>query len=159
MKPFDVHFPSNSRIDDRTRDLKASRGRSNKLSFISPTEQGCVTKWCEDVRMNRIEKVDTDHGDSILCILFIGDKYVVTGSKDTTINVYSLDGRKLRTLRGHSAAICCLASLRGGSSSSDILASGSDNGCGSIILWDTKSWQSLTKIQAHEAAVTSIVDL
>ena len=51
MKPFDVHFPSNSRIDDRTRDLKMSKDvrKGKKLSCISPTEQGCVTKWCDDI--------------------------------------------------------------------------------------------------------------
>ena len=106
--------------------------------------------------MNRIERVETDHQDSILCIHFI-DRYVVTGSKDASINVYTLDGRKVRTLRGHEAAICILASIK--SPSGEILASGSDQGCGSMILWDTRSWQILTKIKAHEAAVTTIVDL
>ena len=107
--------------------------------------------------MNRLERVETDHMDSILCIQFVGDRFVATGSKDSMVNVYTLDGRKVRTLQGHNAAICCLASMR--SQSGDILASGSDNGCGSVILWDSKSWQMISKIQAHEAAVTSIVDL
>lgn len=88
---------------------------------------------------------------------FLTDRYIATGSKDTSINIYSLDGRKVRTLRGHEAAICCLAAIK--NQSGDILASGSDNGCGSVVLWDSKSWQILSKIQAHEAAVTSIVDL
>ena len=72
---------------------------------------------------------------------------MVTGSKDNTINVYTLGGKKVQTLRGHDAAICCLASIN--TQGSDILASGSDNGCGSVILWDTRSWQMLSKIQAH----------
>ena len=97
--------------------------------------------------MNRTERIDTDHSDSILCIHFIGDKYVVTGSKDTTINVYTLGGRKIQSLRGHQAAVCCLASMK--TQSGDILASGSDHGCGSVILWDTRSWQIISKIQAH----------
>jgi len=92
-----------------------------------------------------------------LCIHFIGDKYIATGSKDHTINIYTFDGRKVKNLKGHKAAICCLAFIKG--PSGDLLASGSDNGCGSVILWDTKSWQTVSKIQAHEAAVTSIVDL
>ena len=101
--------------------------------------------------------MQTDHQDSILCIHFVADKYVATGSKDHTVNVYSLDGKKLTNLKGHKAAICCLALIKG--ASNDLLASGSDNGCGSVILWDIKSWQAVSKIQAHEAAVTSIVDL
>lgn len=104
-----------------------------------------------------MEKVETDHRDSILCIQFIGDKFVATGSKDHTISIYSLEGKKVNSLRGHSAAICCLSNVRG--PSGDMLASGSDNGCGSVILWDPRTWQMISKIQAHEAAVTSIVDL
>ena len=48
MNPFDVHYPVNSRIEEKGKDLRASRDnrRGKKLNFISPTEQGCVTKWC-----------------------------------------------------------------------------------------------------------------
>jgi WD40 repeat protein len=88
---------------------------------------------------------------------FVGDRYVVTGSKDTSINVYTLDGRKIRSLRGHEAAICCLGTIK--TQHCELLASGSDNGCGSVILWDSRNWQMVSRIQAHEAAVTSIVDL
>lgn len=160
MRAFDVHYPSNFQGEDRTiKDLKASKEikRNNKLSIVGPNEQVCVTRWCEDVRFNRLERVETDHKDSILCIQFLGDRYLATGSKDTSINIYSLDGKKINALKGHSAAICCLATVRG--PSGEILASGSDNGCGSVILWDPRSWQIISKIQAHEAAVTSIVDL
>lgn len=39
------------------------------------------------------------------------------------------------------------------------MASGSDHGCNSIIIWDTNNWSIRAKIKAHSAAVTSIVDL
>jgi WD40 repeat protein len=39
------------------------------------------------------------------------------------------------------------------------LASGSDVGCSSVILWDTNNWIAKCKMQAHTAAVTSILDL
>lgn len=39
------------------------------------------------------------------------------------------------------------------------LASGSDHGCSSLILWDIRSWTLISKIQAHVAAVTGILDL
>jgi len=99
-----VHYPANSRLEDRTaKDLRASRDvkRGKKFNAVSSNEQGCLTKWCEEIRMNRLERVETDHNDCILCIHFVGDRYVVTGSKDTSLNVYTLDGRKIRTLRGH----------------------------------------------------------
>jgi len=39
------------------------------------------------------------------------------------------------------------------------LASGSDHGCCSLILWDIRSWSPSLKIQCHTAAVTAIIDL
>ena len=39
------------------------------------------------------------------------------------------------------------------------LASGSDHGCSSLILWDTHSWTIMSKVVGHSAAVTAIVDL
>ncbi len=39
------------------------------------------------------------------------------------------------------------------------LASGSDHGCSSLILWDTKTWNMHAKVTCHTAAVTAIVDL
>lgn len=39
------------------------------------------------------------------------------------------------------------------------LASGSDHGCSSLILWDTRTWSIQSKVACHTAAVTAIVDL
>lgn len=39
------------------------------------------------------------------------------------------------------------------------LASGSDHGCSSIVLWDTSTWNMRMRIESHKAAVTAIVDL
>lgn len=102
--------------------------------------------------------METDHSDSILCIYFINDQYIATGSKDASINIYSLDGKKVRKLKGHEASICCLSTFR--NINGDLfLASGSDHGCSSLILWDVRSWTIASKIQSHSAAVTAIIDL
>ena len=66
-------------------------------------------------------------------------------------------GDKVATLRGHEASICCLALIE--DKGDTLLASGSDHGCSSIIIWDTNSWNILVKMQHHTAAVTSIVDI
>jgi WD40 repeat protein len=134
-----------------------AQGRQGRLR-VNGNEQGCLVKWCDEVRLNRLEKVETDHSDAILCIYFLNDQYIATGSKDATINIYSLEGRKVRRLKGHEASICCLSSFR--NLNGDVfLASGSDHGCSSLILWDIRSWSIQSKIQAHVAAVTAIVDL
>lgn len=40
-----------------------------------------------------------------------------------------------------------------------LLASGSDHGCSSIILWDTDTYSPVLKLEGHKAAVTCILDL
>jgi WD40 repeat protein len=62
------------------------------------------------------------------------------------------------TLRGHNASICCLSMIKT-LNNDRFLASGSDHGCSSLILWDTRTWNMQTKVACHTAAVTAIVDL
>lgn len=38
-------------------------------------------------------------------------------------------------------------------------ASGGDNGCSSLILWDPATWKIKRKVNLHSAALTCIVDL
>lgn len=83
---------------------------------------------------------------------------MATGGKDATINVYSVDGGKITTLKGHSASICSLA-LINDPVDGLLLASGSDHGCSSLAVWSTNTWNMRMKVQAHTAAVTSIVDM
>lgn len=117
-----------------------------------------ITKWAESVNLKKLERVVTDHADAILCIYFIDSRYIATGSKDKTINIYTFDGKKVTTLRGHEASICSLSAVQN-LKNQVFLASGSDHGCCCLILWDTKTWNISCRIQSHGAAVTSIVDL
>lgn len=41
----------------------------------------------------------------------------------------------------------------------EFFASGGDNGCGSLIFWDTSQWKLKKKPYSHTAALTCIVDL
>lgn len=130
----------------------------NRLEYVSSNGQCALIKYGDTVNFNHKERIVTDHTEAILCIFFINDKYIATGSKDKTINIYSTDGSKVTTLRGHAASICCLSMIRT-VSNDRYLASGSDHGCSSLILWDTRTWSMHSKVQCHSAAVTAIVDL
>lgn len=66
-----------------------------------PNQQCAVTRYGENMSFNHIARIVTDHTDAILCIFFIGDRQIAAGSKDKTISIYSLDGSKLATLKGH----------------------------------------------------------
>jgi WD40 repeat protein len=59
-------------------------------------------------------------------------------------------------LHGHKAGICTMAQIKG--KTYELLASGGDQGCGSVILWDLASWKLKTHFTPHSAAVSSIMD-
>lgn len=83
---------------------------------------------------------------------------MAVGSKDGLVTVYDEGtGQNITVLRGHKASICKLALVS--HNGKKYLASGSDHGCSSIILWDLSTWSIRMKMEYHKAAVTAIVDL
>ena len=66
-------------------------------------------------------------------------------------------GQQIANLKGHKAGVCKLALVV--SNGKKFLASGSDYGCSSIVLWDILSWNMRMKIESHKAAISAIVDL
>lgn len=172
---FDVQFPQNRYSPPRAPETENMKKRShptsevinswdieptqkNIVKKVSRTQQGTIVKWADGISLRKTERIVTDHQDSILCIFFIDNQFIATGSKDKTINIYDLEGKKITTLRGHDASICSLSTIKTNPSNT-YLASGSDHGCCCLILWDIRTWTICSRIQAHVAAVTSIVDL
>ncbi|XP_029971332.1 p21-activated protein kinase-interacting protein 1-like isoform X2 [Salarias fasciatus] len=78
------------------------------------------------------------------------ERFVVTGSKDETIQVYDM---KKKTEHGallhHDGTISCLEFY----SSSHLLSGGED---GLLCVWSTKKWECLKSIRAHKGHVTSL---
>ncbi|XP_014864318.1 PREDICTED: p21-activated protein kinase-interacting protein 1 [Poecilia mexicana] len=78
------------------------------------------------------------------------EKFVVTGSKDETIQLYDM---KKRTEHGallhHEGTITCLEFY----GSSHLLSGGED---GLLCVWSTKKWECMTTIKAHKGHVTSL---
>lgn len=133
-------------------------GKKAKKEFsISQSEQIIEVDWAEEIGLKHFNCIQPDHTDSILCGIIISNRFLVTGGKDGLLNVQTLEGSKVTTLRGHEAGICTLSLIDDGGNVH--LASGSDHGCNSIIIWDINNWSIKAKIKAHTAAVTSIVDL
>lgn len=114
--------------------------------------------WVEDLGLRPLATIRPEHSDIVLCAILVNGKFIVTGGKDSNLNVYTIDGARVTTLKGHQASICSLAIINDPNEGT-LLASGSDYGCSSLIVWTTSNWSMRMKIQAHTAAVTSIVDL
>ena len=93
--------------------------------------------------------------DILLCTLFVNNgKNVLIGCKDKNIYVYSTaTGKYMQTLSAHRASVCSLSNF------GSFFASGGDNGCGSLILWDSSQFKLKRKVNLHAAALTCIIDL
>lgn len=78
------------------------------------------------------------------------ERFVATGSKDETIQLYDMKKRiEHGALLHHDGTITCLEFY----GSSHLLSGGED---GLICVWSTKKWECLKSIKAHKGPVTSL---
>lgn len=78
------------------------------------------------------------------------EKFVVTGSKDETIQVYDMKKRiEHGALLHHDGTITCLEFY----DSTHLLSGGED---GLLCVWTTKKWECLKTIKAHKGSVSSL---
>ncbi|XP_026005958.1 p21-activated protein kinase-interacting protein 1-like [Astatotilapia calliptera] len=78
------------------------------------------------------------------------ERFVVTGSKDETIQVYNMKKRiEHGALLHHDGTITCLEFY----GTSHLLSGGED---GLLCVWSTKKWECLKSIKAHKGHVTSL---
>lgn len=124
--------------------------------MISQTGRNLMVDSLDKVSIKPLNTVIIDCKESLLCCTVISNKYLCVGGRDSNIYVYTFDGVKVTILHGHKAGICTMAQIRG--KSSEYLASGGDQGCGSVILWDLTNWKLKTHFTPHSAAVSSITD-
>ncbi|XP_061879587.1 p21-activated protein kinase-interacting protein 1-like isoform X2 [Entelurus aequoreus] len=84
-----------------------------------------------------------------LSVVAASEKFVVTGSKDETIQLYDMK-KKLEhgVLQHHDGSITCLEFY------ASYLISGGEDGL--MCVWSIKKWECLKSIKAHKGQVTSL---
>ncbi|XP_049679978.1 p21-activated protein kinase-interacting protein 1 isoform X1 [Accipiter gentilis] len=95
--------------------------------------------------------VFTHHAHSAsLSAVAVNNRYVVTGSRDETIQIYDMK-KKIEhgALLQHNGTITCLEFY-----GTAHLLSGAEDGL--ICIWNTKRWECLKSIKAHKGHVTSL---
>ncbi|NXH15775.1 PK1IP protein, partial [Bucco capensis] len=93
----------------------------------------------------------THHAHSAsLSAVAVNKRYVVTGSKDETIQIYDMK-KKIEhgTLLQHNGTVTCLEFY-----GTTHLLSGAEDG--QICIWNTKKWECLKSIKAHKGHVTCL---
>ncbi|XP_032537362.1 p21-activated protein kinase-interacting protein 1 [Chiroxiphia lanceolata] len=93
----------------------------------------------------------THHAHSAsLSAVAVNNRYVVTGSRDETIQIYDMK-KKIEhgALLQHNGTITCLEFY-----GTAHLLSGAEDGL--ICIWNTKRWECLKSIKAHKGQVTSL---
>lgn len=145
---------------------------SNKNLFLN-------TNFKNNLILNPIDKLETNHEKSINCILSLNNELIVTGSSDNTIRIWDIYSKKLlKVLYGHSDIITSLQkyNLRKQSAIENkfnlnkkyseigfLIISGSYDK--KIIVWDSdfnKSNINTTKsiiLRGHDFYITALEDL
>ncbi|NXR05775.1 PK1IP protein, partial [Semnornis frantzii] len=93
----------------------------------------------------------THHAHSAsLSAVAVNNRYVVTGSRDETIQIYDMK-KKIEhgALLQHNGTITCLEFY-----GTAHLLSGAEDGL--ICIWNTKRWECLKSMKAHKGHVTSL---
>ncbi|KAG7524453.1 p21-activated protein kinase-interacting protein 1 [Solea senegalensis] len=99
-----------------------------------------------------ISKADFTHHAHTASISAVAasERFVVTGSKDETIQLYDMKKRiEHGVLLHHDGTITCLEFY----GTSHLLSGGED---GLLCVWSTKKWECLKSIKAHKGHVTSL---
>uniref|UniRef100_A0A8D0G0R4 p21-activated protein kinase-interacting protein 1-like n=1 Tax=Strix occidentalis caurina TaxID=311401 RepID=A0A8D0G0R4_STROC len=93
----------------------------------------------------------THHAHSAsLSAVAVNNRYVVTGSRDETIQIYDMKKKvEHGALLQHNGTITCLEFY-----GTAHLLSGAEDGL--ICIWNTKRWECLKSIKAHKGQVTSL---
>lgn len=104
----------------------------------------------DDVTFKPWKKVDL--GQQAHAVSFSPDgRYLVPGVRDRNIQVYDVvQGRKVKTLKGHSKSVWCVCFSPDGHT----LASGSWDH--KVKLWDLSTWECKKTLKSHKAYVYSI---
>ncbi|XP_062337193.1 p21-activated protein kinase-interacting protein 1-like [Osmerus eperlanus] len=85
-----------------------------------------------------------------LCAVATSERFIATGSKDETIQLYDMKKRiEHGALLHHDGTVSCLEFY----GTSHLLSGGED---GLLCVWSTKKWECLKSIKAHKGHVTSL---
>lgn len=111
----------------------------------------CGYRVKTDEKVWRAEADFTHHSHTAsISAVAASERFVVTGSKDETIQLYDLKKRvEHGALLHHDGTITCLEFY-----GSSHLLSGAEDGL--ICVWSTKKWECLKSIKAHKGHVTSL---
>jgi hypothetical protein len=99
------------------------------------------------------------HTSMVQCVAVLADqRRVVSGSLDRTLRLWLADGGQcLRTLRGHSGGVYCVALLPRGGAEDERVVSGSDDN--TLRVWDAASGRALQTLRGHSDTVACVVTL
>ncbi|KAK1172411.1 p21-activated protein kinase-interacting protein 1-like [Acipenser oxyrinchus oxyrinchus] len=118
---------------------------------------GCYEQIVFGYRVQTGEKKWTSDADfshhahtASLSAVAVNDRYIATGSKDETIQLYDIKKRvEYGSLLHHDGTISCLEFY----GKTHLLSGGED---GLICVWSTKKWECLKSFRAHKGHVTSL---
>lgn len=140
-------------------DSSLNGGKNDKL--VSASWDFTVKVW--DTETWNLEQTLEGHTGWVTAITQVENRYLVSGSADTTIRVYDMlqsptNWEVVRVLRGHEKAVYSLIGIPSSSSSTGncagTIVSGSEDA--TIRIWSIRTWQCLKVLSDHTGTVRSL---
>jgi WD40 repeat protein len=145
---------SNQDLEALVETLKAGKRLQRWSIGVNPETEIKVKAALQDV-VYSIREVNSFHGHSgtVTCVSFSSDgQLIASGSEDTTIKIWSLDGRKVATFKGHEDTITSIDFSPDGK----WIVSGSEDN--TLKLWriEGKERQAVATFTGHKKPITTV---
>lgn len=136
-------------------------------------------KQLKTLNASLIQKFQTDHDDTILCLHAVTDEILATGSQDGMIKLWNIKiNSQIASLQAHMGSVSCLKSIQALPSdlTSDknvlkklltgkqekpemFLLSGGGMPDNTLIIWDINKKEPIYKMKGHNDGLTNIISL
>lgn len=122
-------------------------------SLYTGSDDNSIKVWNYNNGLFSFSKTFSNHSDRVITLIIYNKNYLISGSADSLIKVWSLTENKLfKDLKLHTQAVTTLTSFN--LLGNEYFASGSLDT--SIVIWDTV-WNNITNSSVHIGQINSIV--
>jgi WD40 repeat protein len=145
---------SNQDLEALVETLKAGKRLQRWSIGVNPETEIKVKAALQDV-VYSIREVNSfhGHGGTVTCVSFSADgQLIASGSEDTMIKIWTVDGREVDTFKGHKNTITSIDFSPDGK----WIVSGSEDN--TLKLWriEGKERQAVATLKGHNKAITSV---
>jgi WD40 repeat protein/uncharacterized caspase-like protein len=140
----------NQQLEALVASIKAGKQLKNTFALPSNIRVATITTLEQAISQIQEHNRFEGHEDGVISVGFSSDGIIASGSLDKTIKLWSIDGKLLKTLTGHTEPVYSISFAPDGKT----IASGSVDA--TIKLWNVKDGSLITTLKGHTQTVNNV---